>query len=338
MAPSIRYHKLIKELKKLEELRREMVEWYFAHNENASETARMFRTKRQTVTKWVERYEQEGVTGLLNRSRAPKTNPNKIPKEEENIILDKKKHLKHASPDRLKTEGINHSTSTIYRVLKENNLVKKKKKRYQRRRMFQEVKKQAKALKYWQVDVKYLDDIGCLWPFIEQKQIPKFEYTARDVRTGTTFVAFANECNELNTARFGRLLLEHLKSFGILTCDVIVQTDNGAENIGSIYAKKDSLLSKIVEGVYCGRHKTIPARAPRFQSHIESFHGIVGREFYSQECLPTEFELLSRATTYLVWFNYQRKNIKTKKTPFELIKQQTHILDPKFLGLPANCP
>jgi len=200
--------------------------------------------------------------------------------------------------------------------------------------MLSEVKKQAKALKYWQVDVKYLDDIGCLWPFIEQKQIPKYEYTARDLKTGITFLTYAYECNELNTARFGRLLLEHLKSFGISIRDVVIQTDNGAENIGSIYAKKDSLLSKIVEGVYHAKHKTIPVRAPRFQSHVESFHGIIEREFYTQEHLPTEFELLSLATTYLWWFNYQRKNIKTKKTPFELVKQQTNILDPHFLDFP----
>jgi len=284
--------------------------------------------------KWIGRFLEDGVNGLRDLPRIPKRQPLKLSATQENSILIKKKEKRFAGPDRLQAEGVAHSTSTIYRVLKENNLVGKHKKRYQRKRMLSELKKQAKALKYWQVDVKYLDDIGSLWPFIEQGIVPKFEYTARDVRTGTTFLAYAYGCNEINTARFGRVLMEHLKRFGVCTHDVIIQTDNGAENIGNLYSKHDGLLSVIVESIYNGTHKTIPIRSPRFNSHVETFHGIVEREFYTQEYLPTEDVLMGKAQTYLWWYNYQRKHIKTRKTPFELIKQQTLIHDTAFLNFP----
>ena len=334
MPPHLRYHTLITQVKRPELLRRAMVDWHFAHGANASLTAREFKTRRQTVATWVRRFLDNGVGGLHDQSKEPRRQPLKLSAAHEQAIVTKKKEMKFAGPDRLRAEGIVHSTSTIYRVLKEQGLVKKHKKRYQRRRMLSDIKKQAKALKYWQVDVKYLDDIGSLWPFIEHKAIPRYEYTARDVRTGAAFLAYAYEINEIATARFGRMLLEHLKRHGICTHDIIIQTDNGSENIGSIYAKHDGLLSIIVENIYNGTHKTIPIRSPRFNSHVESFHGTIEREFYTQEHVPTEDTLLGKAQTYLWWYNYQRKHIKTKKTPFELIKQQTRILDPSILNFP----
>ena len=323
------YHTLVQQLKEPERLRESMVNFYFQNNNNASATAREFGIKRQTVAKWVERFEQFGLEGLRDRSRAPKSHPNQLTDSQEQEILQLKKHIRFAGPDRLRAEGINYSTSTIYRVLKAHGWIKRHKKRWQKRRMLSAVKRQARALRYWQADVKYLDDIGGLWPFIEQKAIPKYEYTARDVKTGTTFVCYGYHLDELTMARFGKLLLEHFKFWNICLRDVVIQTDNGPENIGSIYAKKDSLLSLIVQD-YGATHKTIPVRSPRFNSHVESFHGIVEREFYSQEYLPTETELLAKATSYLWWFNLKRKNLEKNKAPFELIKQQAQLLDPPF--------
>lgn len=333
MPPNLKYHNFVGQLKKPEELRLEMVNWYEANAQNAAATAVMFRTKRQTVSKWVERFAEFGTEGLKDQSRAPRHHPNQLSIVEEEAILKLKRNMRYAGPDRLRAEGIAHSTSTIYRVLKSHHWVKKHKKRWQKRRMLSAIKKQAKALRYWQLDVKYLDDIGGLWPFIEQKAIPKYEYTARDVRTGTTFVCYGYHLDELTCARFGKLPLAHLKRWEICLRDVIIQTDNGSENIGNIYAKKDSLLSLVVQD-YGARHKTTPIRSPRFNSHVESFHGIIEREFYSQEYLPTETELLGKVTSYLWRFNLERKNLEKKKAPFDLIKQQSRIQEPAFLNFP----
>jgi hypothetical protein len=63
-----------------------------------------------------------------------------------------------------------------------------------------------------------------------------------------------------------------------------------------------------------------------FKVRSSHFTALIGHEFYTQEYLPAEFELLAKSTTYLYWFNFQRKNLKTKKTPFELVKQQTFLI------------
>lgn len=334
MPPSVRYHTLIKQFRTPEAIRRDMVTWYDAHRRNASATARMFRTKRQTVEKWVRRFSEEGSNGLRDRSRAPKTHPNQIPAADEEAILALKARLSFAGVNRLQIEGIPHSTSTIGRVLREHGCTRRRRKRYQRRRMLAEVKRRAKALRFWQVDVKYLDDIGGLWPFIEAKAIPRYEYTARDVRTGTTFCCYAWEIGILQTARFVRLLLDHLQRHGVTLRDVTIQTDNGSENIGSLYAKRDRLVSRLIEERFHAVHQTIPIRQPRFNSHVESFHGIIERELYTQEYLPTVDALLGKATAYLAWFNGARRNLETRKTPWELVKQQAHLLDASFLTFP----
>ena len=44
-----------------------------------SETCRDFEVSRKTGYKWLERYQRDGVDGLKDRSRAPRTHPNAVP-------------------------------------------------------------------------------------------------------------------------------------------------------------------------------------------------------------------------------------------------------------------
>jgi transposase len=52
-----------------------MINRYYELNSNTSATAREFRTKRQTVREWVNRYERLGLEDLKNSSRALCTRP-----------------------------------------------------------------------------------------------------------------------------------------------------------------------------------------------------------------------------------------------------------------------
>ena len=63
------------------DLRLQMVER--SREVGISQTAREYRTTRNTVRKWRERYRQEGLRGLEDRSRAPHRIPHKTPKEME---------------------------------------------------------------------------------------------------------------------------------------------------------------------------------------------------------------------------------------------------------------
>jgi transposase-like protein len=65
------YYDRLRDTREPECYRRSMVDFFFAHGENVSETARAFRTSRPTVLKWVQRLRKQGQRGLRDRSRRP---------------------------------------------------------------------------------------------------------------------------------------------------------------------------------------------------------------------------------------------------------------------------
>lgn len=311
-----------------------MVERYYELGKNASLTAREFQTKRQTVTEWVVRYEEEGLTGLQNQSRAPHFCPHKTPTEVEKRIKELRISKKHRiGQDRIQwqlgREGLPApSTAAINRILHDADLMKKRRRKWQKKKECAEWKKTIRALRFWEVDVKYLTDIPELVLGIGLLGFPKYEYTARDVLTGVTFIAYAHDLSIMNTTRFVQVLFEHLKKYGIHSSEIMVQTDNGSENIGCITAKHDSALTAMIEKTYHAKHQTIPPATPRFNGSVESFHGRIEYEFYTVEMYCSLFQFLSKSYTFLLDWNLERANLETKKTPFELIKQKTGILDP----------
>ena len=55
-------------------------------------------------------------------------------------------------------------------------------KKYQKKREISKYRKHTKPLKNWQIDVKYLSDIPNLFLLYTKREIPKYEYTARNVK------------------------------------------------------------------------------------------------------------------------------------------------------------
>jgi hypothetical protein len=92
-------------------------------------------------------------------------------------------------------------------------------------------KKLYRAFEKIQVDVKVLTDIANYWPqYLRHKEdFPRYEVTARDVKTGATFVGLMKRNNQTNTATFIYLLGEHLKAQGFDLSKITIQTDNGME-------------------------------------------------------------------------------------------------------------
>ncbi len=329
---NIKYHTLIKNHNKPEEIRCEMVKRYYKLNCNASERARQWNTKRQRVMKWVLRYEARGFEGLKDDSGAPKTKAkHKKGKEVEDTIVKIVKNKKYRiGQDRVLLElpeSMKCSTATINRIMHEHNLIKKRKRKYQRKRQCAKYKKTLKALRNWQVDVKELRDIPNVVALVEAGIIPKFQYTARDQITGTMFVAYAWEHTMINSTRFVSALFEHLKGFGIHPGELTVQTDNGSEFIGHITAKKDSLFTQTIEKVYHAKHKTIPIGKKEWQGVVESSHGRIEYELYDVENFSSLKDFLSKAYTYTLYWNLKRKKLSDKKTPMMLIKEKRHIFN-----------
>jgi L-fucose isomerase-like protein len=80
-------------------------------------------------------------------------------------------------------------------------------------------------------------------------RLPEFQYTAREMKSGIVFYAFAYNNNSANEALFAAYLSNHLKKYGIEMDLTIYQTDNGSEFIGNVKKKEgDSAFEVVVRG------------------------------------------------------------------------------------------
>ena len=329
---NIPYSMLIRNSKHPELIRERIVQRYYQIF-NYTQVAREYGTKRQRVKFWVERYEKEGIEGLEDKSRAPYHIPHKTPKEIEEKIREIAKAKKYSiGQDRiqseLRKEGIKKSTSTINRILHSLDLIKKRLKKYQKKRQISEYRKKLKALRNWQIDVKDLIDIPNIYALVYSGIIPRFEYTAKDVVTGTSFISYAFEQIEINSIRFIQALLEHLLQYGIHSSEIIIQTDNGSEFIGCIFKKEPSAFTELIEKTYHGKHQTIPVGKKEYLGSVENFHDRIEDEFYDIETFNSLSEFLGKAWTFTLSWNLDRENLELKKTPFRLIKEKCHIFNP----------
>ena len=301
-------------------------------------TAREFLASVPTVKKWRRRYLARGLDGLLNESKRPKA-PRTIPKADENKIVA----LRKAKQNRISCWGIKfalklpYSTSTIYRVLKQHpdKLIEPRPRKHHKKRDLREIKAKLKPFEQIQVDVKYLDDIPQYYTYYLKQKLPRFEFTARDVKTGMMFYSFAYEKTNINAATFITYLFEHLIRHGITASEVTIQTDNGAEFCGNWMPKSQSIFTYMIEKVYGAKHIRIPRGKPNVNADVETFHRIVEYHFFDLEKYDSKVDFLNKAYTYQIAFNYFRPNsYKWGKTPLKIMAESNAQIDPAVLSLP----
>jgi transposase len=130
------YFERIKDSSKPEKLRLRMIEILKDNDYNVAKTARMLHTTRKTVMKWWERYQEEGIEGLHDKSRKPKNSPKKTPENVKKLIIIERKIReklnKKRGPKRIQSaikeiHGIHVSDSTVYKILRENGVFDKDK-------------------------------------------------------------------------------------------------------------------------------------------------------------------------------------------------------------------
>jgi transposase InsO family protein len=94
-----------------------------------AEACREFGISRPTGYKWLERYEEEGLEGLEDRSRAPETIPHKTDEEVEELICALRKQYPELGPKKLRAwlkrehpEADWPAASTVGAILERNGL------------------------------------------------------------------------------------------------------------------------------------------------------------------------------------------------------------------------
>ena len=154
----VRYFTMIRSRNHVFDLRVHLVRYAYEHGIRAA--ARQFQCSRNTVRKWLRRYQTEGIKGLQERSRAPRSCPHKTTAHLEAHVIAQRKRTPGFSARRMKMEfELTPSVGAIARILRQNGLTRKPKKKHQKKRDLRAVKARYKPFRRYHMDVKYLNDI-----------------------------------------------------------------------------------------------------------------------------------------------------------------------------------
>src|SRR2546422_808617 len=157
--------------------------------------------------------------------------------------------------------------------------------------------------------------------------------TARDVRSGLLFWAFAQQRSASASAVFASRIQQHLDRYGVSLRDLVWQTDNGGEFKGDFpKALGDS------------QHVRIPPAAHTYQSDVETVHRLEEDEFFDLENFASRGDFLAKVHTYQLYFNLVRPNShKENQSPWQIIERlaprsplQLCLLPPVFLDYHLN--
>lgn len=302
--------------------RYKMVQMVLQKKYQVTYVSNYFGCSRQTVYKWINRYKEEGINGLKDKSRRPHNSPKKISKRWENKIIELRNRFPGFGPWRLKQMfDLPFHENTIYKVLKRNELIKKKRKtKRDNQEQIRLWKQKLKPFEKVQVDLKYLDDIPNIYPRIISDKFPRFLYSARDVRTGMVFFCYSYEKSMINSSMFVSYLLGYLKELNVDINKIRIQTDNGSEFIGNVNSLKDSAFTELIENIFKSKHKLIPPSSPTYNSDVETFHKIIQEEFLKVEKFKDLNEFMAKSFGYQIFYNFERR-IQNRGVPIDILKQ-----------------
>ncbi len=204
------YFVLIREMKDAYNHRLRLVE--SAQQRGIKPTARLFTTTVPTVRKWLRRFQQQGLSGLLPRSRARHQQPQKTPPAAEAQLLELRKTLPTFGSRRLIREfDLPISHGALERIWRQHGLLKKRRRKYQRKQDLAHIKASWALFQQISADTKDLDDIPRYWLQARRLHLPVVQYTARDVRSGLLFWAFAQKRSASASAVFAARIQQHLQ-------------------------------------------------------------------------------------------------------------------------------
>ncbi len=319
MDPPVRYFDRIREMRDRYNHRLRLVP--YARQGGIKAAARAFATTVPTVRKWLRRYQAQGPSGLRERSRAPHHQPRNTPAEIEQQVIALRQQLPTFGARRLIREfDLPLSPRALERIWRQHGLLKKRRRKYQRKQDLAAVKATWRLFQQISANTKDLEDIPHYWPQARAFDLPLVQYTAREVRSGLLFLAFA-ERRRAASQVFAARVQRHLDRYGIFLRDLVWQTDNGAEFLGR---DEDGSRSHFPAALtYFGsQHERIPPAAHTYQSDVETVHRLIEDEFFDLETFQSRADFLAKASVYQLYFNLPRPNShKQNLTPRQIIER-----------------
>lgn len=341
MAAPVRYFDLVREMSDAYNHRLRLVQ--YARQSGIKPAARAFVTTVPTVRKWLRRYQQQGPSGLVARPRAPHHQPRKTPPAIEQQVVALRRQLSTFGARRLIREfDLPLSHRALERIWRAHGLMKKRRRKYQRKQDLAAVKATWRLFQQISADTKDLCDIPHYWPQAQRHHLPGVQYTAREVRSGLLFLAYAERRSAAASAVFAARIQRHLDRYGVALRDLVWQTDNGGEFVGA--EDGHGGRSGFPAALGDSQHVRIPPAAHTWQSDVETVHRLVEDEFFDLETFASRAEFLAKATTYQLYFNLARPNShKENQTPRQIIERlapysplELCLLPPVFLDYYIN--
>lgn len=314
-------------------LRLELVRYAQEHGIRAA--ARDFRTSRNTVRLWLRRYEADGAGALQERSRAPRRIPHKTSRAQERAVVRARKQASCYGARSLKRMfELEPSAGAIARILREKKLTRKTRKKHEKKKDLRQVKAHLRVMRHWQMDTKYLTDIPAYWPQMQVHELPRFQYTLRDVKTGALFVSYGNEISLTYASMLAKRLLGHLERFGIDPKDVTIQTDRGGEFSGGARKKGRRGFVRAVETQGGAKHVYTPPHWPNANAEVESSHARIEAELFDLERFGSREQFRRKVTVYQHFFNYVRPNsYRGDRAPWDILQAEEPELSGAVLNL-----
>jgi len=340
MSP-VRYFDLVREMENAFNHRLRLVRW--AQRQGIKKTAREFVTTVPTVRKWLRRFQQKGLAGLQEASRAPHHCPHKTPPAVEQQVVKLRRQLPTFGAARLRREfDLPVSPAAAQRIWHLHGLLTRRRRKYQRKQDLAAIKATWRLFQQISADTKDLDDIPHYWPQAQQLDLPAIQYTAREVRSGLLFWSFAERRSAAASAVFAARIQQHLRRYGVSLRDLVWQTDNGSEFIGGHDAQGHPTGFPAEMGD--SQHVRIPPAAHTYQSDVETVHRLEEDEFFDLEEFSSRGDFLAKTHLYQLYFNLVRPNShKENLSPWQIIEQlapcsplELCLLPPVFLDYYLN--
>ena len=296
-----------------------------------------FGCSKNTVKKWMRRFEKGGIGALVNQRKGPKHIPHKMPEEEEKLILKYRKQAPCYGPKRLIWFfDIKASEGAVARVLRQHGLTRKKRKKHQRKQDLREQKAAYKALTHHQEDVKHLYDIPHYWAQMERKKLPRYQYTIRDTKSGVMMLGYGSEYSELYSRIMTERYLYHLQLHGVELGEVIIQTDNGVEFGGTRRNLTKESFANMIEQQIGAKHRFIPPGMCNANADVESVHATIENEFFDLESFEDKQDFWIKIQAYQHFYNIARPNFSKKgKTPLQIILEDRPNISPSVVNFPV---
>ena len=261
-----------------------------------SETARIFNTTRPTVTKWMKRFEKEGLEGLKNLSKKDYAYPNRMPDEIAEKIVQLKTKEPQLSATAIKRKlNLNYDLKIIIKKIRDAGLIKDK-------NMldidFKCIPKKVKSLEYIFITIRKINDFG-------NQNLPAYYLLAYDYKTGMTFLSYTYENIELTISIFLDYLLENFKRLNIKTEKVsFIPLKKSIIN----HLNKENSLLKSILNKFNSRYYVLSDINIKKSKNILTKIGLESdflriNNFYNVD------DLLSKSYTFLLDRNY---NLSTK--------------------------